>query len=164
MAPAERSPEDAANEPLIRLWTPQVKLLLAPVLALLAALILPSALPASSAPTHLTVATQLGHNEDIKVDVTRVPVPLELKYRGDATVMVSFVDASEVDAACGTSGPMARTIACVNDIGGNHIYLPNPCNQEFQGEDYASVICHEKGHILGWRHEMASWTARRKEW
>jgi len=105
---------------------------------------------------HPDTAVPLGGlNESTKVDVRLVPVPLEGQYRGDATALVSFLAPVEIDDRCGTM-PGKRVVACVDMIGGLTMALPNPCAAEFQGEDYASVVCHEKGHILGWEHEMAS--------
>lgn len=113
----------------------------------------------TTAPTTIPLG---GYNENTRVDVTRIPVPLESQYRGDATAIVSFLDPSEIDRRCGTI-PGMRVIACVEDIGGITMALPNPCGVEFQGEDYASVVCHEKGHILGWHHEYPSFTRMTRE-
>lgn len=114
----------------------------------------------STAAPPLTVPA--GVNEETKVDVRLIPVPLEGRYRGNAVAIVQFVDPASVDRTCGTI-PGKRVVACVERIGGNRMTLPNPCNVEFQGEDYASVVCHEKGHVLGWHHEDPSFTRKTRE-
>lgn len=93
-------------------------------------------------------------SNEIIVDVTKIPVPIDLTYRGNARAIVTFADQGTVDRRCGAAGPGHRTVACVSEIGVADMTLPNPCDVEFQGEDYAAVVCHEKGHVLGWRHEM----------
>jgi hypothetical protein len=103
-----------------------------------------------------------GVNEDVKVDVRLVPVPTDGSYRGNVNAFVRFLDPEGVDRSCGTL-PGKRVIACVDRIGAPVMTLPNPCNVEFQGEDYASVVCHEKGHALGWRHEYPSFTRKTRE-
>jgi hypothetical protein len=42
--------------------------------------------------------------------------------------------------------------ACVrtNGKGQSVIFVPNPCDLAFYGEEYAFIMCHEKGHTLGW--------------
>lgn len=93
-----------------------------------------------------------GGKQGVIVDVSQVPVPSELKYRGNARAIVTFADQDTIDRTCGTL-PGMRVVACVAEIGQGVMALPNPCDEEFQGEDYASVVCHEKGHTLGWHHE-----------
>lgn len=104
-------------------------------------------------PTHLDLpVASAGGTQGVIVDVTKVPVPSELKYRGNARAIVTFADQGTVDRNCGTLEGF-RVVACVDEIGQGVMTLPNPCDPEFQGEDYASVVCHEKGHVLGWHHE-----------
>lgn len=116
-------------------------------------------MPLNSGDNDLALA---GYNEDTKVDVRYVPVPLEGRYRGNKTVIVRFLDPASIDRQCGTS-PGMRVIACVDEIGKPVMNLPNPCNVEFQGEDYAAVLCHEKGHTFGWQHYMPSFTRKTRE-
>ncbi len=112
----------------------------------------PASLPHATALSSEMPRAEAGGTQGVIVDVTRVPVPSELKYRGNQRAIVEFADQATIDRKCGTLEG-SRVVACVSEIGVADMTLPNPCEQEFQGEDYAAVVCHEKGHTLGWHHE-----------
>lgn len=59
---------------------------------------------------------------------------------------VLFTDQETIDALCGGRDHFT---AC-SQIGGGPMILPNPCQPRFAGESYAALVCHEKGHTLGW--------------
>lgn len=114
-----------------------------------------ASLSPSTNPTALDqVSAKAPASAPIMVGVERVSVPLAPEYRGSLRAIVTFTDQATIEEHCGVPPKGARRIACVDAIGGAIMYLPNPCDAEFQGEDYASVVCHEKGHSLGWLHEM----------
>lgn len=77
------------------------------------------------------------------------PVPTGQGWQKDNNVTVSFVQ--DPNTVC---GPIEgwTIFACVDEIGGNHMTLPNPC--PFKDYDaYARLACHELGHTNYWRHE-----------
>ncbi len=77
-----------------------------------------------------------------------VPQP-PVEQQGDSVGgPVFFVDQARIDELCGGKG---KIIACAT-VNGTAMALPNPCQARFRGESYAAVLCHEKGHNLGWGH------------
>ncbi len=74
-------------------------------------------------------------------------------WEKNTTVTVSFISPADMDLACGWLPPPGMTtLACVDKIGGKHVYLPNPCL--FKDHDaYARLACHEMAHTNYWRHE-----------
>ena len=80
------------------------------------------------------------------------PTPSGPGWEKDATAVVSFIHPSQMADACGGVTPGRVVLACVDDIGGKHMYLPNPCL--FKEHDaYARLVCHEMAHTNHWRHE-----------
>lgn len=65
-------------------------------------------------------------------------------YHGDVRAAVTFVQPDEVVRLC-DQGP--TVVACQ---AGAQIIAPNPCL--YVEEYYAGVLCHEVGHMNGWRH------------
>jgi hypothetical protein len=63
------------------------------------------------------------------------------RYQGDAVAGVVFTTEGGVQAMC----PGVRyAVGCT--VGGT-IYLPNPCRWR---DAYATLACHELGHVNGW--------------
>jgi hypothetical protein len=82
------------------------------------------------------------------------PIPSGVGWQKDNTAVVSFTSDPQTDCAIlHNERPEDNegVVACVNDIRGDKMILPNPCL--FKTEHYARVACHELGHINGWRHE-----------
>jgi hypothetical protein len=80
------------------------------------------------------------------------PIPSGVGWQKDNIVMVAFV--SDPGTACSQllgGPPNPFVLACVDDIGGRKVVLPNPCL--IKNEHYARLACHELGHTNGWRHE-----------
>jgi hypothetical protein len=80
------------------------------------------------------------------------PIPSGVGWQEDNVVTVAFV--SNPSEACGRLHgiePQYGVVACVDDIGGKKVILPNPCL--IKNERYARIACHELGHTNGWRHE-----------
>lgn len=78
-----------------------------------------------------------------------VPLP-PAHQRGEAIAQpVYFVEQEGIDHYCGGKNEI---VACAI-VNGSAMAVPNPCQARFAGESYAAVLCHEKGHLLGWRHE-----------
>jgi len=69
----------------------------------------------------------------------------------DASAHVKFIARGKVTPACEDLGAAPeRTIeACTR---GTLIVMPNPCRWPGR-ESYAELMCHELGHVSGWRHE-----------
>lgn len=66
------------------------------------------------------------------------------EYRGDARMHIHFTRHSEVLCAIVKADPGA--IACAG-IGGDWAIAPNPCDWR---DGFAILLCHEKGHNLGY--------------
>lgn len=63
-----------------------------------------------------------------------------------ADVRVGFL--TDIDRACRTpSAPAGEIYGC--ELYGK-IFVANPCSQTGA---YADVLCHELGHVHGWRHD-----------
>ncbi len=80
------------------------------------------------------------------------PIPSGAGWQKDNIVVVSFTsNPGEACAALLGGKPDDSILACVDDIGGRKMVLPNPCL--IKNEHYARIACHELGHTNGWRHE-----------
>jgi hypothetical protein len=80
----------------------------------------------------------------------QVPQP-PVHQQGDGIAFpVYFVDQAGIDQLCGGAN---QIIACAI-VGGTAMAVPNPCQARFAGESYAAVLCHERGHNQGWKHEQ----------
>lgn len=70
-----------------------------------------------------------------------------LRYQGEATMVVQYTD--DLEKACGVHLPKGYKLeAC--ELPSKKNILPNPCADEFLGQSFARLACHEKGHALGW--------------
>lgn len=78
-------------------------------------------------------------------------VPMEYQGVPKHPVPVIFVSTGEIDLYCGKSRPGFHTLACEK---GGTLVMPNPCEYpEYKDPySYARLLCHEKGHVLGWHH------------
>lgn len=76
-------------------------------------------------------------------------------YRGPATTQVTFASPEDVVAQCKKGLPPVpediTVVACTWRADG-HMVVPNPCLYAAT-EFYARIMCHEKGHVLGWKHD-----------
>lgn len=83
--------------------------------------------------------------------VTRPPA----EYRGGpaVTLSVTFAPFGEVDPRCRAWGALASwtIVGCQRQ---EEMISPDPCDARFEGEKYASVMCHEVAHARGWRHPI----------
>ena len=80
-----------------------------------------------------------------------VAVPSGVGWQKDNTVEVSFV--ADPNAVCGPHPiPCWVILACVDEIGGKKMVLPNPCLYKDK-DNYARLVCHELAHTNHWRHE-----------
>lgn len=115
----------------------------------LALFILASAVLAGKVNQRDVVAVEVGNAAADWFMAYQVAQPPSEK-RGPAMAMpVFFEDQAGIDNLCGGKN---QVIACAH-VGGGAMALPNPCQARFAGEAFAAVACHEKGHILGWRHD-----------
>jgi hypothetical protein len=76
--------------------------------------------------------------------------------RSDVRVVVEFLAPDAIASACAgaevAEGTWGEALGCtVMWPGRPTIVLPNPCS--FPWDDYAALVCHEVGHVNGWRHE-----------
>lgn len=107
---------------------------------ILAAFLIVSAVTAAPPPSRQTASSW--------VSASQIPLPPEnMRGRASATP-VFFEEQDAIDHLCGGKD---QVIACAV-IGGGGMALPNPCQDRFRGESYAAIVCHEKGHTLGWNH------------
>ena len=67
------------------------------------------------------------------------------EYIGGAKLLVYFADPATVAIRC----MRARQLGCAHPDE-NAVTLTDPCF--FPDDEYASLVCHEKAHILGYRH------------
>jgi hypothetical protein len=76
------------------------------------------------------------------------------RYQKGATVKVRMVDTQEeINVLCGDPGDGKITYGCATDK--NEIVVKNPCHRKSERRDkrsFANLMCHELGHINGWRH------------
>lgn len=70
------------------------------------------------------------------------------KYQGPGAAYVGMSDRYAL--SCGIKEEEGQSLkGCYFKMGDNHmIMMPNPC--DYKHEEYASWLCHEKGHALGW--------------
>lgn len=68
------------------------------------------------------------------------------RFQGETTVVITFVPSVNTRDTCGIAGKGYAFLGCTrrDDV----ILMPNPC--QFPRDDYARILCHEKGHRLGW--------------
>lgn len=86
----------------------------------------------------------------VVADLTSVqPAPPE--YRGAAAARILFLEPEFVHPVCTEAGaasaPGRFVAACVV---GEITVMPDPC--AYPEDTYAKLMCHEKAHLLGWRH------------
>lgn len=72
------------------------------------------------------------------------------QYMAQAAGLVVF--ANDVTEFCGPAPEGMRKLGCFLTFkdGSQLVVLPNPCAPAFDGELFARIACHEKGHALGW--------------
>jgi hypothetical protein len=76
-----------------------------------------------------------------------IPLMPPTRFQGEATVSVHFIPKASVDHACrDPDAPWFVTVQGCYEPG--LITISNPC--EWPGDKYAQLLCHEKGHALGW--------------
>ena len=63
------------------------------------------------------------------------------RYQGDVTAGVVFTSEGRVQRMC---PQISYAVGCT--VGGT-IYVPNPCRWN---DPYATLLCHEMGHVNGW--------------
>jgi len=73
------------------------------------------------------------------------------EYRGEATATVVFVsEQTRLEAICSRIlGEKRDWRACQI---GKVIYMRHPCNRRDYSDIYSATLCHELGHVNGWRH------------
>lgn len=76
--------------------------------------------------------------------------------RGDVRAVVEFLAPEAIASACGgaevAEGTWGEALGCtVMWPGRPTIVLPSPC--AFPWDAYAALVCHELGHVNGWKHE-----------
>lgn len=84
-------------------------------------------------------------------------VPKLEEHRASRSAVVHFVPSEDITKYCGENA-----IACANEARGQ-IWIVNPCeyNEEKRGmRVYEGIMCHELGHLNGWRHENPHITLR----
>ena len=88
-------------------------------------------------------------------DVGETVLP-PVSRRSDVRAVVEFIAPEAVASACGgaevAEGTWGEALGCtVMWPGRPTIIIPNPC--AFPWDSYAALVCHELGHVNGWRHE-----------
>lgn len=124
-------------------------LLLAPVACL-------SAMNSNGATDRPLLVGAAGHQRFPTKTQTLPLVPLwpPQEYQKSTAARVIFTDPSGIGKMCGVAKEAGQLIlACQGEIKGMPvIVLPNPCLWP-EPEFYAAVVCHELGHVNGWRHK-----------
>ena len=81
-----------------------------------------------------------------------IPLPETGRYHRSTLIKVGFLSPEGVESVCRNLGAQVpegmSLVACANSKG---IVAPNPCL--FPDERYARLLCHEKAHVLGWKHD-----------
>lgn len=68
-------------------------------------------------------------------------------YQDNNGANVQFVSEYELLKVCGL-----KAAACVKIVGETPIiYVLNPC-KVLRKQEYSAILCHELGHINGWKH------------
>lgn len=67
------------------------------------------------------------------------------RYQHDAKFTVVTRSVEATNAYCRAWGTRPDAYAC--ELWGT-VNIPNPC--EWANDEYAELLCHEQGHVLGW--------------
>ena len=71
------------------------------------------------------------------------------EYRGDVSASTTFLDFKKLQYVCGKAPSGKQRLGCAV---GKSMYVLDPC--PFADKEwYALILCHEKAHINGWKHE-----------
>lgn len=77
--------------------------------------------------------------------------PVWFQRPPSAPAIIAFASPAAIDAFCRTPETPANIVILACTFPDKHaIAMPDPCL--FPGEYYASLQCHENGHLNGWRH------------
>lgn len=69
-----------------------------------------------------------------------------MRMQGDARAVLEAIEPEAIESVCGPD-----TLACMRDVSHSPtVVMPNPC--AFPWDPYAVLLCHELGHVNGWRH------------
>lgn len=73
-------------------------------------------------------------------------------YQGDTLgANVTFVTGDKLDLFCGLTPIKGLVLeGCQLDAPTKHVVMPNPCGDEYLGQSFARIMCHELGHLHGW--------------
>lgn len=94
------------------------------------------------------------HIGDFDPQVSLLP-PEE--YQGDNAAVALFVAPEAIEKLCGTAAGESQEIISCSGIDKNRtpiVILLNPCLMP-PDDLYAGLVCHELGHINGWKHADA---------
>jgi hypothetical protein len=79
--------------------------------------------------------------------IERIPLP-PIRFRGDITVVVHFVEPSKLPALCGVHVEVGFTLLGCARANPGEMFVSNPCLSLDQL--YAKELCHEASHSAGW--------------
>lgn len=68
------------------------------------------------------------------------------EYMDNASFILVTYPSEQIAARCNLP---PTTLAC--SPASIYVVMPNPC--EFPGDLYAELLCHEKAHVNGWKHQ-----------
>lgn len=89
------------------------------------------------------MAAPAGATSNTYIDDGYPPVA----YQGDTLgATVSFV--SNVNLFCGIKPAPGFILEACQPA--KVVIMPNPCGDEFLGQSFARIMCHELGHLKGW--------------
>lgn len=77
----------------------------------------------------------------------RIPLP-PIRFRGDITVLVHFVEPSKLPAQCGMKVEVGQVLLGCARVGQKEMWVSNSCLSLDQL--YAKELCHEAAHSSGW--------------
>lgn len=83
-------------------------------------------------------------------------LPIPVQYQGGAAVLVHMVDDQKtLDTMCGGPPPKGQRLGCETADNKAEVVVMNPCRypEAIDVHSFAHLMCHEKAHVNGWRHQ-----------
>lgn len=85
-------------------------------------------------------------------------LPIPVQYQGGAAILVHMVDDQKtLDTICGAAPAGMQKLGCQTAVNGVEIVVMNPCRypEATDPKSFAHLMCHEKAHVNGWKHQAS---------